>query len=900
MTTNRISRPSLGIILILIQGVVLVIPLLQADPPAPESAKTDAHGDPLPPQALARLGSTRWRHADRIAYVAYAAKGKEFVTLATDGTICVREVGTGKELRRCGTREVITRRDGDLFVSGPDQLVEQIRPVALSADGTVAAVATSKDDVRLWDVTTAKELQVVKPAHKHGLGNLALSPDGKVLLTGGREHGAVILWDTATGKSLLRLEEEPKDDHDNANSPRGVVFSSDGKLVAVTFVEFNEKKAENSPFYVKIFDVATGKQTRRIANKGGDDGGAGTHGLAFSADGAKLAWSTPDGTLKVFDTKTGKVLRRIGRVDAPQRTCGLAFSPDSSLLARLDEDQSVELYNATSGKKVQDLGKRKPAREVLAPLEHVLDEQETQCVAFSLDGKTLAHVWHDNTVRFWDVATGKSEPLPPGHSGSVRMMTLTPDGKTVLTGATDGTVRFWDPLSGKEQRLIRVPGDRPLVGVSPSGRLIAHQGGPGEFILRDAVTEKELHKIKHDTPEEAPDLEGTMIRFAPDERFLALSDPVDQTVRVIEVKAGKQLRVLEPFTADEKNENVDLIDHAFAPDGTTLATLTVREVPMPAPVDGKPLPQPKTTTRLRLWDVTTGDILREWSFDGMGLPVIFAPDGRSLAVATLEHVLVFETATGKERCRWKIVAQALAFTPDGSVLVAAEDCTPVFWDLFAGKELGRLPGHTAGINNLAFAKAGRTLISAGDDGTGLVWDVKKFSPVVRNVTLSKDRIESLWRDLGGEAGKAFSAAGELRSSKEAVAWMSDQLKPGDGPDQKQIEKWITALDDEDFDVRKKAATELGKLGEQAGPALRKAREGKPSPEVSRQIDELLSKLKPGQELAGQDLRAVRGVELLERMGTPEARQVLEGLAKGPPGARLTREAQSAVDRLAKR
>jgi hypothetical protein len=284
----------------------------------------------------------------------------------------------------------------------------------------------------------------------------------------------------------------------------------------------------------------------------------------------------------------------------------------------------------------------------------------------------------------------------------------------------------------------------------------------------------------------------------------------------------------------------------------------------------------------------------------MGVPVVFAPDGRSLAVATMEQVLVFETATGKERTRWKIVAQALSFTPDGSVLVAAEDSTVVFWDLFAGKELGRLPGHTAGINNLAFANAGRTLVSAGDDGTGLVWDVTKFSPVVRTVTLSKERIESLWRDLGGETNKAFSAAAELRSSKEAVAWLRDHLKPRDGPDPKQIEKWIAALDDEDFDVRKKAAQELSKLGEQAGPALKKAREGKPSPEVGRQIDELLGKLKPGQEPAGEDLRIVRGVELLEQMGTPEARQILEGLAKGPPDARLTREAKAAMDRLAKR
>ncbi len=101
-------------------------------------------------------------------------------------------------------------------------------------------------------------------------------------------------------------------------------------------------------------------------------------------------------------------------------------------------------------------------------------------------------------------------------------------------------------------------------------------------------------------------------------------------------------------------------------------------------------------------------------------------------------------------------------------------------------------------------------------------------------------------------------------------------------------------------MRKKAALELGKLGDSARPALKKALEGKPSPEVRRQVDELLGKLKPGEPLAGEDLRAVRGVELLEQMATPEARQILEGLAKGPPGARLTREAEAAISRFANR
>ena len=92
------------------------------------------------------------------------------------------------------------------------------------------------------------------------------------------------------------------------------------------------------------------------------------------------------------------------------------------------------LHNVATGKTIRDLGKKRAGRENRSNGDDNPDDQGTQLVTFSPDGKTLAHVWQDNTVRFWDVASGKGEPLPPGHSGSVRIMTLTPDGKSVVTG----------------------------------------------------------------------------------------------------------------------------------------------------------------------------------------------------------------------------------------------------------------------------------------------------------------------------------------------------------------------------------------------------------------------------------------------------------------------------------
>jgi hypothetical protein len=129
--------------------------------------------------------------------------------------------------------------------------------------------------------------------------------------------------------------------------------------------------------------------------------------------------------------------------------------------------------------------------------------------------------------------------------------------------------------------------------------------------------------------------------------------------------------------------------------------------------------------------------------------------------------------------------------------------------------------------------------------------------------------------------------------------LKDQLKPITPVEQKVIEQYIADLDSDTFETRQKAGDELEKLGELAVPALTKVLTGKPSLELTKRAEELLEKV-AGATLTGDRLRLVRGIEVLETLNTAEARQVLEGLAKGAPGALPTREAQTALDRMGKK
>jgi hypothetical protein len=115
-------------------------------------------------------------------------------------------------------------------------------------------------------------------------------------------------------------------------------------------------------------------------------------------------------------------------------------------------------------------------------------------------------------------------------------------------------------------------------------------------------------------------------------------------------------------------------------------------------------------------------------------------------------------------------------------------------------------------------------------------------------------------------------------------------------DQKaRVARLIADLDADEFTVREKASTELARIGTAAEGALRKAAANPSSAEVRRRANALLTKLKDD-ETSPETLVAVRTVEVLEHVATPEARQLLRKLASGPPEARLTHEAKAASDR----
>src|SRR5207237_2900191 len=102
-------------------------------------------------------------------------------------------------------------------------------------------------------------------------------------------------------------------------------------------------------------------------------------------------------------------------------------------------------------------------------------------------------------------------------------------------------------------------------------------------------------------------------------------------------------------------------------------------------------------------------------------------------------------------------------------------------------------------------------------------------------------------------------------------------------------------------IRERATAALDSLSEDVLGSLQKALNNQPTPEAGRRLQALIEKHDQRRRNPSTDrLRALRAIELLELAGTPEARQLLEKLARGAQGARLTQEAKAALERLGKR
>jgi WD40 repeat protein len=746
---------------------------------------------------------------------------------------------------------------------------------------------------------------------------LAWSPDSRILAAavlrsstpGGRRGGGgaegrteeslVLLWGFPSAKPLAELRSED-------GRVRGLHFSSDGKTLTTAA----------SDGTLRFWDVSTGREKRRAWRLGQP-----VVCLASSPAGEFLAAASRRSVV-VWDIFTGEVRRRLA-FPAPEVTA-VAFAPDGRLLAGAG-GRTIRLWDAVAGTVVAD------APAVANPVT---------TVAFSTDGARLfsGHAG-ERVVRCWGVARLAPCPEPDGHAAPVRALAFSPDGKRLLTSTLADGFRSWDPEGGKP--LPPGGGDHEDVSVTEwlgsTGRVWPSLC---EHLLYGyaSVDERDLLPVRR-----VGNL-GRLPRFftcsADGRRVLAVQKGGGGRPALV-IKDSRDGKTLRAFTW----EGGDEVRAALSPDGRTVAAAerdvigfldtesgTERRYDFAAPgragvvqascvkfsADGSRVVVVGNQGTLRV--VTAqGHLICEIE-QGVTEPgvqgitgVAFSPDGQTLATGgAFDTLYLWEVSTGQLVRRLR--GDRLLFSPENRRVAVLRDGAVRLDDLYGGQLLHECRSEGGLLGSLVFSPDGRLLAASCRDTTVLVWATPPWGRATGQ--RPDDRtLAALWEDLeddgrarrGAEsrteppgeswkradramAARAYAAIGRLSAEPEqSIPLLKNRLRVGPPVDVRRLRALIAGLDHDRFAERAAADDELARLGVVAAPALREALARGPSPEARRRLQRLLGGLQQRQSSASY----VRAVQVLERIGTEEARQVLTalaGAAAAPPGSRAAEEA----------
>ncbi|MEZ6121141.1 MAG: protein kinase [Pirellulaceae bacterium] len=333
--------------------------------------------------------------------------------LSMEGKDCVDFSGDGQKLASMDHGQSIVVWEGCPISETKDRLLHTlhghdrgIMSSTFNPDGSLLATCAMDHTVRLWDTNLGRPVQEPWSANLSLYSVVSFSPDGKYLAAGGRPYSLTV-WDLQTNQA-----------NQFKDPPVCLIFAPNGLLAC--------------PLHgrIRLVDPTTFEVQGKVFGERTDNHASVIWSIAFSSDDNYAATAGLDGTVRIWDVKTRRLLH--ARADHGGHVWEVAFSPDGSVLGSSGLDGTVRLWDPKTG-------------QLLRTLQSHYDASHG--VAFHPSGQYVA-AGSGSTRRgrivIWEMSTGEEVLVLDGHSRKVMDVAFHPGGHQMVSASADGTIKVWD------------------------------------------------------------------------------------------------------------------------------------------------------------------------------------------------------------------------------------------------------------------------------------------------------------------------------------------------------------------------------------------------------------------------------------------------------------------------
>jgi WD40 repeat protein/DNA-binding winged helix-turn-helix (wHTH) protein len=537
----------------------------------------------------------------------------------------------------------------------------QVVSVAISPNGKYLLTGGADKEARLWDVATGTTLKVFA-GHRDWINWAAFRFDGKQIVTASRD-GTARIWNVETGLTTVELV-------GHQDSVQNAVFSPDGTKI-LTAGEDGTARVWNAQTGTLLLTLLGHKRWVNTA--------------VYSPDGRLIATASGDNTAMIWDAETGRHLQTLSQHRGT--VLSVAFDSTGKKLITSSSDKTAILWNVDTWERGIDL---------------IGHEGPVNGAEFSRDGRWILTGSKDGTARVWDAQRGVVVVELRGHRSGINAAVFSPDGEFAFTASGDATARMWSPwLYAKLTSFQAHTGDVKSIGFSAAGDLLLTASSDGKVRIWSARYWNQVAEFVH------PDSVERAV-FSPDGSIVATACN-DGKARLWETRSGQ----LKTELIDRKKAINSI---AFSNDGEKIVT---------ASQDGT----------VKIWSVTSNQLFRtlEWAPQGTQatepLSVVFSPDGKLVAAACSDFVIrAWSVETGEAIFSLNIgtgLIHDLSFSPNGESLVAAcDDETVRVWSVADRQNVAVLRGHEQSVNSANFSMGGALILSTSKDRTVRLWDLR--------------------------------------------------------------------------------------------------------------------------------------------------------------------------------